>query len=108
MFNFTTKNEARKNIFGRATNPNGEGGELSSPWLSPGLGCCFPGSEHAEPGKAWLSPGCSLKLGLQVKPGALDQRNELAVHGTAIGRGAWQWHGSVLHVTSPSSGPETA
>jgi len=82
MFNF--KNEASKNVFGRATNPDREGGELSSPCLSPGLGCCFPGSERTEAGEARLSPGCSLKLGLQVKPGALDQRDELAEHGTAI------------------------
>lgn len=78
------KNEARKNVLGRATNPYREGGEPSSPWVFPGLGCCFPGSEHTEPGKVWLSRGCSLKLGLQVKPGTLDQHNELGKHGTVI------------------------
>lgn len=63
------KNEDSKNIFVRVTNPNKEGSELNSLWVSPGLSCCFPESEHTKPHKVWVFPICSLKLSLQVKPG---------------------------------------
>lgn len=53
----------------RAANPNKEGSELSSLWVSPGLCCCFPEGVHTKPRKEWVSPICSLKLSLQVKPG---------------------------------------
>lgn len=45
------KNEASKNVAGRATILRGMGLNLG-----PGLGCCFPGSEHTKQAKCHSPP----------------------------------------------------